>query len=148
VVRNRSAPPFSVVPVLTYPDVPAAVSWLTTVFGFVEHVRIDDHRAQLSFDEGAIIVADATHGRGAPADDAPLTHSTMVRVHDIDAHCRTAEAAGARIISAPDDLPFGERQYVAVDLAGHHWTFTETVADRAPEDWGGVTVEPWPPPLK
>jgi hypothetical protein len=32
---------------------------------------------------------------------------------------------------------------MAVDLAGHHWTFTETIADRSPEDWGGATVQPW-----
>jgi uncharacterized glyoxalase superfamily protein PhnB len=45
---NRSAPPFGVVPVLTYPDVAAAVDWLVTAFGAEERVRIDDHRAQLA----------------------------------------------------------------------------------------------------
>jgi hypothetical protein len=34
VPRNRSAPPCSVVPVLTYPDVADAVDWLTRVFGW------------------------------------------------------------------------------------------------------------------
>jgi uncharacterized glyoxalase superfamily protein PhnB len=140
---NRSAPPFGVVPVLTYPDVAAAVDWLVTAFGAEERVRIDDHRAQLSLGQGAVIVADATYGRGAPAAGSPVTHAVMVRVSDVDGHHRTAQAAGAVIDSAPRDLPFGERQYMAVDLAGHHWTFTETVADRSPEDWGGATVQPW-----
>jgi hypothetical protein len=58
-------PEASVVPVLIYPDVPAAVIWLTEAFGFSVRVRV------------------------------------------------------------------GERQ----------WTFTETLADVAPEDWGGTTVE-------
>jgi hypothetical protein len=47
--RNRSAPPASVTPILTYPEVGEAVAWLSRVFGFVEHVRIGDHRAQLGF---------------------------------------------------------------------------------------------------
>jgi uncharacterized glyoxalase superfamily protein PhnB len=33
-------------------------------------------------------------------------------------------------------MPFGERQYVAQDPGGHRWTFTESVADVAPEEWG------------
>ncbi len=68
--RNPSAPPQSVVPVLVYDDVRAAVEWLTQVFGFSERVQISDHRAQLAFGDGAVIVADATHGRGQQAQDA------------------------------------------------------------------------------
>jgi uncharacterized glyoxalase superfamily protein PhnB len=40
----------------------------------------------------------------------------------------------------PTDMPFGERQYSAEDLAGHQWTFSETLTDMAPEEWGGETV--------
>jgi uncharacterized glyoxalase superfamily protein PhnB len=40
----------------------------------------------------------------------------------------------------PTDFPYGERQYGAEDLAGHHWTFSETLADVAPEDWGGISL--------
>lgn len=140
---NRSAPPASVTPVLVYPDVGAAVAWLTGAFGFVEHVRIADHRAQLGFGDGALIVADATHGRRPPDPDAGIAHSVMVRVDDVDAHCATARAAGARILSEPADQPFGERQYTAADLAGHHWTFTQSIDDLSPEQWGGTTVSPW-----
>jgi uncharacterized glyoxalase superfamily protein PhnB len=44
---------------------------------------------------------------------------------------------GARILDPPTNFPYGERQYVVEDLAGHRWTFTQTIADVAPEDWGG-----------
>ncbi len=37
-------------------------------------------------------------------------------------------------------MKFGERQYTAEDLVGHLWTFSETLADMAPEEWGGKTV--------
>jgi uncharacterized glyoxalase superfamily protein PhnB len=132
-----------VTPVLVYPDVGRAVQWLTHAFGFVEHVRIGDHRAQLGFGDGALIVADATHGRRPPATEDEVTHSVLVRVDDVDAHCEQARVAGVQILGLPADQPFGERQYAAVDLAGHHWTFTQSVADLRPEQWGGTTVSPW-----
>ncbi|MBV9920999.1 MAG: VOC family protein [Pseudonocardia sp.] len=143
VPRNRSAPPSSVIPVLTYPDVADAVEWLTYVFGFVEHVRIADHRAQLGFGDGAVIVADASNGRRPPGPGDMPTHSVMVRVDDLNAHFQATRAAGATILSAPTDHSYGERQYAVIDPAGHHWTFTQSIADTAPEEWGGSTVTPW-----
>lgn len=65
---NRSIPSATVIPVLIYPDVRAAVEWLSAAFGFAE------------------------------------------------------------------------RQYAAADPAGRHWTFSETLADVAPEEWGGISV--------
>jgi len=40
----------------------------------------------------------------------------------------------------PADFEYGERQYSAEDPAGHQWTFSETLADIAPEEWGGISV--------
>jgi uncharacterized glyoxalase superfamily protein PhnB len=140
-IRNRSAPPFAVMPVLSYPDVAAAVEWLDRAFGLVEHVRVGEHRAQVGFGDGALFIADTSNGRTAPGADS--SHSVMVRVPDLDEHYRAAVAAGARILSEPADHVYGERQYTAVDLAGHQWTFTQSVADVAPEQWGGTTVVPW-----
>ena len=39
----------------------------------------------------------------------------------------------------PTDFEYGERQYAAEDLAGHLWTFSQTLADVAPEAWGGTS---------
>ena len=142
-LRNRSAPPQAVIPVVAYEDVEQAVVWLTNSFGFVEKIRIGDHRAQLAAGDGAVIVADASHGRRPPDGDAPVAQSTMVRVQDVDAHFRRAQAAGAQIADEPKDRSYGERQYSARDPAGHLWTFTQAIADVAPEEWGGVTVSPW-----
>jgi uncharacterized glyoxalase superfamily protein PhnB len=141
--HNRSAPPQDVIPILAYGDVRDAVEWLTRVFGFTEKVEIADHRSQLAAGTGAVIVADATYGRRVPARDEGVTHSTMVRVADVDAHHRHAAAEGAEILSEPADQPFGERQYSARDLAGHLWTFTQAVRDVDPEEWGGRSVSPW-----
>jgi uncharacterized glyoxalase superfamily protein PhnB len=140
---NRSAPPVSVTPVLTYANVREAVDWLTSVFGFTERVRIGDHRAQLSFGDGAVIVADDSSGRRVPQAGGGATHSVMVRVNDIDEHYAKVRAAGAVTLSAPTDMQYGERQYAATDPAGHRWTFTQSISDVAPEDWGGENVRPW-----
>jgi uncharacterized glyoxalase superfamily protein PhnB len=139
---NRSVPAPTVIPVLTYPDVRAAVAWLSAAFGFLERVQIgDDHRSQLRVGAGAVIVADVGGDRRAPT-AGTVTSSVIVRIDDANAHCERARARGARILMEPTDLPFGERQYSAEDLAGHQWTFSETLADVAPEEWGGVSVNP------
>lgn len=143
VPHNQSAPPVSVTPVLTYANVAEAVDWLVRVFGFAERVRIGEHRAQLSFGNGALIVADDSGDRRSPTAGEGVTHSVMVRVEDIDKHYADVSAAGAMTLSEPADMPFGERQYTASDPAGHHWTFTQSVANPAPEDWGGQTIQPW-----
>jgi hypothetical protein len=61
VLPNRSIPSATTIPVLIYPDVRAAVSWLTEAFGFVERLQIgEDHRSQMNVGEGgAVILGDA-----------------------------------------------------------------------------------------
>jgi uncharacterized glyoxalase superfamily protein PhnB len=73
--HNRSIPPVTVIPVLVYPDVRAAVRWLTAAFGFVERTRIgESHRAQMSIGaDGAMIVADVAAQRQQPQADI-VTH--------------------------------------------------------------------------
>jgi len=139
--RNRSVPEATVIPVLIYRDVREAVVWLAQAFGFAERVRIgENHRSQLRFGDGALIVADVRGDRRPPR-PGEVTHSVTVRVEDARAHCEHARANGARILMEPTDFEYGERQYNAEDPFGHQWTFTETLRDVAPEDWGGQTVQ-------
>jgi uncharacterized glyoxalase superfamily protein PhnB len=139
---NRSIPSAAVIPVLVYPDVREAVAWLTEAFGFAERLRIgENHRSQLSFGDAAVIVADVRNERRPPR-PGEVTHSVVVRVEDAKAHCEGARQHGARIVMEPTDFEYGERQYTAEDLAGHRWTFSETLADVDPADWGGELVAP------
>ena len=137
---NRSIPAATVIPVLIYPDVRAAVAWLENAFGFAERVRIgEDHRSQMDAGDGAVILGDVRHDQ-VPPRRGEVTHSVMVRVEDAAAHCHHARQHGARILMEPTDFPYGERQYSAEDLAGHVWTFSQTLDDVPPEAWGGTTV--------
>jgi uncharacterized glyoxalase superfamily protein PhnB len=141
---SRTTGSASVVPELVYPDVEQAIAWLCDTFGFVELWRAGGHRARLGFGNGVLILADADpqYGRTIPTLGGLRSHAVMVKVEDVDAHHQHAMQRGAQILSSPADYPYGERQYSAADLAGHHWTFTQTIADLAPEDWGGTSKTP------
>jgi uncharacterized glyoxalase superfamily protein PhnB len=131
VKANRSVPSVSVIPELPYPDVREAAEWLCRAFGFRERLQIGDHRAQLVYEDGAVIVIQGVAGPS----------HLLVRVEDADAHRVQAEGAGAKIRSEPTDWPYGERQYSAEDPGGHIWTFSESIADVDPADWGGTLKE-------
>ena len=130
-LQNRSMPASTVIPVLAYPSVAEAVAWLSAAFGFTLRLGIGDHRAQLQAGDGALVIA---AGDGERRTD----DSIMVRVADARTHCDRARAHGATIAMPPTDFPYGERQYTAIDFSGRAWTFSETIADVDPRDWGGV----------
>jgi uncharacterized glyoxalase superfamily protein PhnB len=131
VLANRSIPQCTVIPVIAYPDVTAAADWLCEAFGFTVRVRIGDHRVQLNVGDGAVVLRE---GMGAESGE-----SVMVRVEDVDGHCERARQRGARIVEPPADFPYGERQYTVEDFAGRAWKFSQSIADVAPEDWGGTS---------
>lgn len=132
---NRSMPDCTVIPVLTYPDVSVAVEWLCRVFDFGIRWQIGEHRAQLSIGDGAIAITVAPQDETNP-------DSMMVRVSDIDAHYERTRQRGGRVLSPPIDHPYGERQYTVADHSGRSWTFSATIADVAPEDWGAHIPTP------
>ena len=141
-LKNRSAPDAIVIPELAYDDVGKAAEWLCDKFGFQERLRIGNHRVQLVFGSGALIVTGrrkSSSGHDAssktPCDS---NHSVMVRVEDVDRHHARAVQGGVRIIRPPATHPYGERQYTAEDFGGHIWTFTQTIADVDPASWGGT----------
>ena len=108
-------------------------------FGFAERVQIgEDHRSQMSFGAGRRDHRRRASRHRRPPRPGEITHSVMVRVHDAHAHGERARAHGAKILMEPTDFEYGERQYSAEDPAGHQWTFSETLRDVAPEEWGGI----------
>jgi uncharacterized glyoxalase superfamily protein PhnB len=92
---------------------------------------------------GAVILADV-RGEQQPPAAGVVTHVLKVRVEDLDAVVERARSRGARILEAPIERQYGERECSIADLAGHRWQFTETVRDVAPEEYGCQTVSPWP----
>jgi uncharacterized glyoxalase superfamily protein PhnB len=138
VIANRSVPTSSVIPELAYRDVAEAAAWLCNAFGFTERLRIGNHRVQLVFGDGAMVVTELRDNTAPESDRA--THSMLVRVEDASTHRDQAAKAGAEILDEPTDYPYGERQYNAEDLGDHRWTFSESIADVDPTTWGGTPV--------
>jgi len=141
VLANRSVPSSTVIPELVYDDVEDAVQWLCRVFGFTVRWQAGDHRAQLHVGDGAVVVRDCPPDVEPGAPVPGVRSSVLVRVEDVDARFAGAVACGARAVRELCDHPYGERQCTVEDLAGHRWTFTQSIADIAPEQWGGVSVD-------
>ena len=96
---NRSIPSATVIPVLIYPDVRAAVGWLAAAFGTVERILDADHhgRRDLARPRRALVVADVAEDHGAVA-EAQL---------------------GAVVLADPDALDRPERRGEPVDGGAH-----------------------------
>ena len=143
-VINRSAPRATVVPILVYEDVGKAIDWLCNTFGFRERLRAgvpggSVAHAQLEIGESAVMLG----RQGAefrPPRPNEVSQYVTVHVDDVDKHFERARRCGARILKPPADTPVGERQYTAEDIGGHRWTFSQSIADVAPEEWGGTSV--------
>jgi uncharacterized glyoxalase superfamily protein PhnB len=148
-IVNRSKPPGTIVPSLIYRDVGKAVAWLCDVFGFTERLRVTGEdgsvgHAQLAVGGGGILLGEARSGsdgieyRPPRPDEVAVT--LMVHVDNVDGHYQHAKERGAHILQPPATHPYGERQYSALDLEGHRWAFSQTVADAKPEEWGAKLV--------
>ena len=133
----------AVVPALSYSDPMAAFEWLQSAFGFEPTMLITDAEGKLAhsemaFEGGWIMVgSEWSADHKSPASiDGKCTQTVHVQVSkDIDGHCGRARAAGAEILMEPETQFYGDRTYRARDLEGHIWTFGQTVATVAPEDW-------------
>jgi uncharacterized glyoxalase superfamily protein PhnB len=141
-ITNRSAPSATVVPILVYEDVGHALDWLCRAFGFTERLRVERDgvigHAQLSVGEGAIMLGRQGGPFRAPHGDEVSAY-VHVTVDDVNAHYEHAMRNGAGAMQPPHDMPFGVRQYTAIDPGGHRWTFSQNIADVAPESWGART---------
>ena len=133
-LANRSMPGTTVIPELAYRDVTGAADWLCKAFGFTVRIAMGRHRAQLNVPPGGAVVLTSRPSAVA----ADRTHSTMVRVENVDGLFEQATRAGAKVLGPPTTQPYGERQCTLEDPGGHVWTFSQSVADRNPEDWGGT----------
>ena len=141
-VVNRSAPRTTVVPVLVYEDVGRAIDWLCATFGFTERLRAGSPgggivHAQLEVGDCAVMLGRQGGEFRAPH-PSQVNQYVVVHVANVDAHHDHARQCGARILKQPADMPFGERQYTAEDCGGHRWTFSQSIRDVAPEEWGAT----------
>lgn len=128
---------------LTYEDVGKASDWLCRAFGFTERQRFSraDGRVTntiLEVPGGGVIMPGWTgadyqspshHRQVCSAarrwHEVPyIVDGVLVTVEDVDGHCVRARAAGALVLTEPEDSGHG-RAYRVEDLEGHRWMFSE-----------------------
>lgn len=115
----------SIYPTLRYDDAKAAIVFLTSAFGLTEeNVMIGDDggvgHAELSWGDGVLML-------GTRADPPGMFDTgravLYLVVDDPDRHHDRAVAAGAEIVMALTDQPYGSREYAALDTEGNRWSF-------------------------
>jgi uncharacterized glyoxalase superfamily protein PhnB len=127
---------------LSYEDCPAALAWLARAFGFRELTRVPggDGRighAEMETEHGVVMLASGPAGYQSPTTRCReygrirewlmvpwVVDGVLVYVDDVDAHYERAQSAGAKILSPPEDAPYG-RLYRTEDLEGHRWMFIQ-----------------------
>jgi predicted enzyme related to lactoylglutathione lyase len=142
-IENRSVPTDTVLPHVMYQNVADAVAWLTKTFGFAEHYHYGDpggpiSGAQMYLGNAWIMLKRARAGNASPVQLGYGTQSLTVFVEDVEAHFQRSKAAGAKILEELHETEYGENQYAAEDLDGHHWLFSKHARDLNPAEWGAT----------
>jgi len=145
---NRSVPTDTVLPHVSYRSVEDAIAWLTKAFGFTEHYRYGEpgaaSGAQMYFGRAFIMLHGIRDNASTPAQLGFSTQTLTIFLDDVEAHFQRAKSAGARILEEPHETVYGEFQYAAADLDGHHWLFSRHARDLSPEQWGAAVSNPPP----
>jgi predicted enzyme related to lactoylglutathione lyase len=143
-IANRSVPCDIILSHVQYQNLPEAISWLATAFGFTEHFRYGEpvSGAQLCLGAAVIMVKQADPGESSPRQLGYGTQSLTIFVEDVDGRHQRAKSAGAKILEEPHETEYGEYQFAAADLDGHHWLFSRHASDRSPADWGATIATP------
>lgn len=138
---------------LVYKDNRAALKWLANAFGFEASEVLTDGQnnivhAEMTYGDGVVMIGNEwTDWTRSPASiGGANTQRVHVRVERaIDEHCARARQAGAKIVREPADQFYGERSYIAADLEGHHWTFSQPIREVSFEEMekaSGFTFKP------
>jgi uncharacterized glyoxalase superfamily protein PhnB len=127
-----------------YQDLEQAIPWLTKTFGFVEHYRYGDpvSGAQMRIGNAWLMLKKTRHEGAVPKLLGFGTQSLTVFIEDIEAHFQHSKSSGATLVEDLHETEYGELQYAALDLDGHHWLFSRHARDLNPDQWGATVSRP------
>ena len=143
-MNNRSLPTATMLPHITYRDVVGACDWLTRVFGFAEQYRYGKPVSgiQMYLGDAYLMLTGPRAGTESPANLGYGTQMLTIMVPDVDAHYSRTKREGGTVLEELNETVYGERQYVAGDLDGHRWLFSQHARDVNPEEWGATIAPP------
>lgn len=128
---------------LYYDDPKKAIDWLCKAFGFEVRIVVEGkdgkiEHSELTYGEGVIMVGGPKGQRmpftRTPAEAGGNTQNMFIYVDDVEAHCKRARDAGAKITVEPSTQDYGEdywsdRSYGCEDIGGHHWWMAQRLRD-------------------
>ena len=128
-----STAPSTIMPTLRYRNAPAAIDWLSNVFGFTRHAVYPGPEgkighAELALGGGMIMLGsykDDAYGRNfkSPEEVGGFeTRSAYIVVADADAVYARAKAAGGQILREIQNTDYGSREFSVQDPEGHSWS--------------------------
>lgn len=143
-LRNRSVPVDTILPHVTYKNLPAAIDWLVATFGFIEHFRYGDpvSGAQLHLGNAWLMVSSGRPGHRSPSELGFGTQMLSVFVEEVESHFARTKASGAKIVEELHQTEYGELQYGVEDPEGHRWIFSRHAQDVDPSEWGATVIHP------
>jgi uncharacterized glyoxalase superfamily protein PhnB len=128
----------AITPYLLYQDAGAAVAWLERAFGLRrtgDLYKGEDGRvthASMTFGEAQLMLGSPGPDFKNPKLVGHATQNVYVDVDDVGKHYARAVKAGATIVEAPKDTPYGARRYGADDPEGHRWYFAQDLTAKPP----------------
>lgn len=117
-----------------------AIAWLTRAFGFVEHYRYGDpvSGAQVRAGNAWLMLKQMDAESRTPRELGFGTQSLTIFIEDLEAHYARAQSAGVTLVEDWHETVYGELQYAALDLDGHHWLFSRHARDVSPDQFGAT----------
>ena len=120
-----------------------AIEFYTQAFGATELLRMPgpDGRiahAELKIGDSVIMLTDESPEMGSksPQTLGGTAGSVFLYVDDVDTTFKRATAAGAKELSAPQDMFWGDRFGKLIDPFGHEWGVATHVEDVTEEEMG------------
>ncbi|MEU1619759.1 VOC family protein [Streptomyces sp. NPDC005722] len=116
---------YAVIPHALVDGAAEAITFYAAAFGAEESFRLegDDGRivhAEITIHGSTLMLGDTEAPPPAGAAPSVVLH---VYVPDVDTLTGRAVAAGAELLTAPADMPYGARQSTLRDPFGHVWIF-------------------------
>jgi PhnB protein len=123
----------TVTPYLTVPGIPKVIDFLKQAFDAKEIERIQ--RPDGTVHHAEIKIGDSIVMMGEPQGQWTTRPGVLyVYVDDVDSTYRRAVQAGARSLSEPADMFYGDRSAGVEDPSGNAWWIAKHIEDVAPEE--------------
>lgn len=128
------------VPSLIYNDLPRAIEWFERVFGFTERSEArltwpGGGRTWFEVGNSLFNITTSDDHWGDASNDVANGVKMKIYVENLDEHFARVKAAGATIVSEPEDGFWGGRIYRVLDLEGNKWEISQRGRDLAARDW-------------